>query len=151
MRLVAHDTVYIGTDDLDLDLFEGQYPVPDGMAYNSYLILDEKVAVLDTVDARKGGRWLSNLEEALGGRTPDYLVVHHMEPDHSGLIASFLEKYPSATLLASAKAISMLGLYFPEKDFSGRTRAVAEGEEVSLGKHSLKFPFTHKTIMEREF
>lgn len=146
MRLVAEDILYIGTDDLDLDLFESQYPVPEGMSYNSYLIDDEKIAVLDTVDARRGTEWLANLEAALSGRTPDYLVVHHMEPDHSSMISAFLDKYPSATVLASAKAIQMLELFFPGKDFSGRTKAVAEGETVTLGKHALTFiaaPMVH--------
>ena len=103
---------FIGTDDLDLDLFEGQYLVPEGMSYNSYVILDEKVAVLDTVDGRKGEDWKANLAEALGSRTPDYLIVHHMEPDHSALIAWMLEQYPSVKLVATAAALKMLPQFF---------------------------------------
>lgn len=146
MRHISDDIFYIGTDDFDLDLFESQYPVPDGMSYNSYLILDEKIAIMDTVDARRGEQWKSNLESALCGRTPDYLVVHHMEPDHSALILDVLAKYPSLTLLASAKAVAMLGQFFPGGDFAGRTQTVAEGTVISLGRHSLQFvaaPMVH--------
>lgn len=133
-------------DDTDIDLFESQYIVPNGISYNSYLILDEKVAVMDTVDARKSEEWLTNLDEALGGRTPDYLVVHHMEPDHAGTIAQFVEKYPKAQIVASARAIQMLDAFFEGIDFSGRTIAVKEGEELSLGEHTLQFfmaPMVH--------
>jgi len=140
------DIKYIGVDDLDIDLFESQYDVPEGMAYNSYLILDEKIAVMDTADKRKGKEWMDNLAAALDGKQPDYLVVHHMEPDHSSMIAEFLSAYPTATVLASAKAIQMLGQFFPGYDFSGKTQAVKEGEEISLGKHSIKFfaaPMVH--------
>ena len=101
---------YIGVDDLDLDLFESQYIVPEGMAYNSYVILDGKVAVMDTADIRKEKEWKANLAEALDGRIPDYLVVHHMEPDHSALIAWMLESYPDLKVVASAKAVQMLGI-----------------------------------------
>jgi len=135
---------YIGVDDTDLDLFESQYIVPEGMSYNSYLIMDEKVAILDTVDSRKGGAWLANLEEALEGRIPDYLVVHHMEPDHSALIATLAEKYPGITLVASAKAIQMLGQFFDGKTF--RTLAVKEGDTLELGACRLQFfmaPMVH--------
>jgi len=137
---------YIGVDDLDLDLFESQYIVPEGMAYNSYTILDDKVAVLDTADARKGDEWKANLTEALAGRQPDFLVVHHMEPDHSAMIAWFLETYPEATLVASAKAIQMLGQFFEGLDLTGRTRAVKEGDVLELGEHNLRFfaaPMVH--------
>ena len=130
---------YIGVDDLDLDLFESQYVVPEGMAYNSYLILDEKTAILDTVDARKGEAWKVRLTEALDARKPDYLVVHHMEPDHSSLIAWALQTFPGLTLVASAKALQMLPQFFEDFDFSGRTMAVKEGDVLSLGKHSLQF------------
>ena len=119
---------YIGVDDLDLDLFESQYVVPEGMSYNSYVILDGKVAVMDTTDARKGEEWKANLAEALEGRKPDYLVVHHMEPDHSALIAWALEAYPGLVLVASAKAIQMLGQFFEGIDLEGRTMTVKEGE-----------------------
>ena len=137
---------YIGCDDLDLDLFESQYIVPEGMAYNSYLILDDKVAIMDTADARKGDEWKANLKEALSGRTPDYLVVHHMEPDHSALIARVLAEYPSLTIVASAKAIQMLGQFFEDLNIDGRTLAVKEGSELELGEHKLRFigaPMVH--------
>ena len=137
---------YIGVDDLDLDLFESQYIVPEGMAYNSYVILDDKVAVLDTADARKADEWKANLKEALCGRQPDYLVVHHMEPDHSALIAWALEEFPTLTLVASAKAIQMLGQFFEDLNVDGRTLAVKEGSELELGEHKLRFigaPMVH--------
>ena len=137
---------FIGTDDLDLDLFEGQYVVPEGMSYNSYVILDEKVAVLDTVDGRKGEAWKANLAEALGNRTPDYLIVHHMEPDHSALIAWMLEQYPSVKLVATAAALKMLPQFFEGIALEGRTQAVKEGDTLCLGSHTLKFfmaPMVH--------
>ena len=137
---------FIGTDDLDLDLFESQYVVPDGMSYNSYVILDEKVAVLDTTDGRKGEQWCANLAEALGGRTPDYLVVHHLEPDHSALVARALEQYPSLTLVATAAALKMLPQFFEGIVLEGRTMAVKEGDTLSLGAHTLHFtmaPMVH--------
>ena len=137
---------YIGVDDLDLDLFESQYIVPEGMAYNSYLILDSKVAVMDTADARKASEWKANLKEALDGRQPDYLVVHHMEPDHSALIAWAPQEYPALTLVASAKAIQMLSQFFENIDVEGRTLPVKEGSVLELGSHSLKFiaaPMVH--------
>ena len=137
---------YIGVDDLDLDLFESQYIVPEGMAYNSYVILDDKVAILDTADTRKADEWKANLKEALAGRQPDYLVVHHMEPDHSALIAWALEAYPGITLVASAKAIQMLSQFFEDINVEGRTLAVKEGSVLELGSHSLKFigaPMVH--------
>lgn len=137
---------YIGCDDLDLDLFESQYIVPEGMAYNSYLILDGKVAIMDTADARKADEWKSNLKEALSGRQPDYLVVHHMEPDHSALIEWVLKEYPGVMLVASAKAIQMLGQFFENLNVDGRTLAVKEGSELELGEHKLRFigaPMVH--------
>ena len=137
---------FIGTDDLDLDLFEGQYVVPEGMSYNSDVILDEKVAVLDTVDGRKGEDWKANLAEALGSRTPDYLIVHHMEPDHSALIAWILEQYPSVKLVATAAALKMLPQFFEGIALEGRTQAVKEGDTLCLGSHTLKFfmaPMVH--------
>ena len=138
---------FIGVDDLDLDLFESQYVVPEGMSYNSYLILDEKVAVLDTADGRKGAQWKANLAEGLGGRTPDYLIVHHMEPDHSALIAWMLEQYPSLTLVATAAALKMLPQFFEGIALEGRTLAVKEGDTLSLGTHTLRFslaPMVHR-------
>ena len=137
---------YIGVDDLDLDLFESQYIVPEGMAYNSYVILDEKVAILDTADARKADEWKQNLQEALDGRKPDYLVVHHMEPDHSALITWVLDEFPALTLVASAKAIQMLEQFFEGIQIDGRTLAVKEGSELDLGEHKLRFigaPMVH--------
>jgi flavorubredoxin len=128
---------YVGVDDLDLDLFESQYVVPDGMSYNSYVILDEKVAVMDTVDARKTDQWLANVEEALGGRKPDYLVVHHMEPDHSGSILDFTRKYPDCQIVASAKALVFLGQFFDGVRFN--TLAVKEWDTLELGTHTLQF------------
>ena len=137
VRNITPDIRYIGVDDLDLDLFESQYDVPEGMAYNSYVILDEKVAVMDTVDARKTGEWLENLEEALAGRKPDYLVVQHMEPDHSGSILSFTERYPDVQVVATAKALVFLGQFFEGKTFN--TLAVKEGDTLELGAHTLRF------------
>ena len=137
---------YIGVDDLDLDLFESQYIVPEGMAYNSYVILDEKVAVLDTADARKADEWKANLKESLSGCEPDYLVVHHMEPDHSALIAWALAEFPALTVVASAKAIQMLEQFFEGINLEGRTLAVKEGSELELGEHKLRFigaPMVH--------
>lgn len=142
---ISKDILYIGVDDLDLDLFEGQYIVPEGMAYNSYLIADEKICVMDTVDARKGDLWAANLAEALQGRQPDYLAVLHMEPDHSANIVRFLEAYPAAVLLCTDKAAKMLTQFF-DYDFSGRVQVVKDGEILSLGKHELRFvtaPMVH--------
>ena len=135
---------YVGVDDLDLDLFESQYVVPEGMSYNSYLILDEKVAVMDTVDARKGEEWLAQLEEALGGRKPDYLVVQHMEPDHSGSILALTQKYPDVVIVATAKALVFLGQFFDGETFN--TLAVKEGDTLALGANTLQFimaPMVH--------
>ena len=134
------DTIkYIGVDDLDIDLFESQYVVPEGMSYNSYLIDDEKIAVLDTADRRKGEEWKANLKAALGNRQPDYLVAHHMEPDHSALIAWMLETYPGLQLVCSAQAAKMLANFFEGFNFEGRVMTVKEGDTLSLGKHELKF------------
>ena len=137
IKNVTDDIKYIGVDDLALDLFESQYIVPEGMSYNSYLILDTKVAVMDSVDARMTGEWLQNLEAALQGRTPDFLVVHHMEPDHSGSILAFARKYPQAQIVASAKALTFLGQFFDGEAFG--TLAVKEGDTLELGTHSLRF------------
>lgn len=136
---------YIGVDDRDIDLFEGLYDVPNGMAYNSYVILDEKIAVLDTVDRHFGEQWLKNLEEALGGRTPDFLIVQHMEPDHSSNIAVFAEKFPEAKIVASKQAFVMMKQFFGT-DFSNRSIEVGEGSTLELGNHTLKFiaaPMVH--------
>lgn len=137
MKEISPNIFYIGTDDLTLDLFESQYVIPEGMAYNSYLIKDEKIAILDTADARKEEAWFKNLEEALEGRQPDYLVVHHMEPDHSALIGLLAEKYPAIQIVAGAMALKFLGQFQPGKTFN--TLAVKEGDTLSLGTHSLQF------------
>ena len=145
MNRITKDICYIGVNDHDIDLFEGQYIVPLGMAYNSYVILDEKTAVMDTVDKNFGGEWLSNLEEALSGRLPDYLVVQHMEPDHSANIAAFMDKYPAATVVASAKAFTMMKNFYGS-EYTDRRVVAAEGTELSLGSHTLRFiaaPMVH--------
>ncbi len=144
MKEIASGIRYIGVDDLDLDLFESQYVIPEGMSYNSYLILDEKVAILDTVDARKAHIWLEGLSEALNGRKPDYLIVNHMEPDHSGVIGRLTELYPEITIVATAMAVKFLGQFNPGKTF--RTQAVKEGDTLCLGGKTLKFftaPMVH--------
>ena len=143
--MVTNDVKYIGVNDYEIDLFEGQYDVPNGMAYNSYVILDEKVAVMDTVDAVFGEKWLSNLEAVLKGRKPDYLIVQHMEPDHSANIDTFAEKYPEAVIVATDKAFVMMNKFF-EKDYADRRLVVKEGDSLSLGKHILSFvtaPMVH--------
>ena len=129
---------YIGADDADLDLFEGQYRVPGGVAYNSYLILDEKVAVMDTIDARRTGEWLEQMEQELCGRTPDYLVVSHMEPDHSASIQILAEKYPGLKIVGNARTFTILGQFF-DMDLSGRTVTVKDGDTLTLGSHTLNF------------
>ena len=143
---VTENIKYIGVDDTTIDLFESQYIVPNGISYNSYLIVDEKIAIMDTVDLRKGEEWFANLEEALEGRTPDYLVVQHMEPDHSGNISLLMQKYPEVKLVASAKAIQMMPQFFEDTCFEGKTIAVKEGETLNLGTHTLQFfmaPMVH--------
>lgn len=137
---------YIGVDDLEIDLFESQYIVPNGISYNSYVILDEKIAVMDTVDKRMSSQWWDNLNRELNGRNPDYLIVQHMEPDHAGVIADFMVKFPNAQIVATDKAIKMLPLYFENADFSNRTIAVGENDTLSLGEHTLQFimaPMVH--------
>ena len=143
---VTENIKYIGVDDTTIDLFESQYIVPNGISYNSYLIMDEKIAIMDTVDLRKGEEWFANLEEALEGRTPDYLVVQHMEPDHSGNISLLMQKYPEVKLVASAKAIQMMPQFFEDTCFEGKTITVKEGETLDLGTHTLQFfmaPMVH--------
>lgn len=142
---VTEDIRYIGVNDHDVDLFEGQYTVENGMSYNSYVILDEKVAVMDTVDAHFGVEWLQNLETELNGRRPDYLVVQHMEPDHSANIAVFMETYPEAQIVSSAKAFIMMQQFFGT-DFPERKVVVGEGSTLKLGRHTLTFvtaPMVH--------
>lgn len=137
---ITKDIIYIGVNDHKVDLFEGQYVVPNGMAYNSYVILDEKTAVMDTVDAHFGEEWLANLEQALGGKKPDYLVVQHMEPDHSANIAKFAEKYPEAQIVGNAKTFTMVKNFFGT-DYADRRVVVKDGESLSLGAHELTFVF----------
>ena len=137
--MVSDSIKYIGVDDLDIDLFESQYVVPEGMSYNSYLIDDEKIAVLDTADRRKGEEWKANLTAALNGRQPDYLVVHHMEPDHSALIVWMLETYPQVQLVCSAQAVKMLPNFFEGFNFESRVKTVKEGDTLALGQHTLQF------------
>lgn len=142
---ITEDVRYIGVSDRNLDLFEGQYKVPDGMAYNSYVILDEKIAVFDTVDKKFGDEWLENLKNELGGRTPDYLVVLHMEPDHSANIAKFAGVYKDAKIVSSAAAFRMMKAYFGD-EFTDRRIVVKEGDKLNLGKHELTFvgaPMVH--------
>ena len=141
---ITKDILYIGVNDHEVDLFEGQYVVPNGMAYNSYLICDEKTAVMDTVDARFITEWLNNIHNT-AGKAPDYLIVQHMEPDHSSGIAAFLEKYPQATVVSSAKAFTMMKNFFGT-DYADRRIVVGEGDTLSLGKHTLTFvtaPMVH--------
>lgn len=142
---ITKDIKYIGVNDHDIDLFEGQYAVPAGMAYNSYVIKDEKIAVMDTVDAHFGEQWLANLRNALDGRAPDYLVVQHMEPDHSANIAAFAQAYPDATIVASAKAFTMMKNFFGT-DYAERRTVVGDGDTLPLGEHTLTFvtaPMVH--------
>lgn len=142
---ITKDIKYIGVNDHDIDLFEGQYVVPNGMSYNSYLVLDEKVAVFDTVDQHFGSEWMENLKSELGSRKPDYLIVQHMEPDHSANIAAFMDVYPDAVIVSSAKSFSMIKQFFG-KDFADNQMVVKEGDTLTLGQHTLTFigaPMVH--------
>lgn len=142
---ITNDIKYVGVNDHDLDLFEGQYIVPNGMAYNSYVIMDEKTAVIDTVDARFKDEWMDKVKELLGETQPDYLIIQHMEPDHSANIAEFMRVYTDTTVVASAKAFTMMKQFFGT-DFSDRRIVVKEGDTLSLGKHTLSFvaaPMVH--------
>lgn len=146
MKNVTETVKYIGCDDAEIRLFESQYVVPDGMCYNSYLILDEKVAIMDTSDRRTMEQWKKNLAEALDGRQPDYLVVQHLEPDHASGIGEVLAMYPELKVVCSAKAQTMIPLFFPESDLTHRVIAVKEGDTLSLGQHVLTFvmaPMVH--------
>lgn len=151
---ISDNVKYIGVFDTETDLFEGQYKIPDGISYNSYVIIDEKIAVLDTVDKNFGDEWLKNLSAVLGDKKPDYLVVHHMEPDHSANIARFMNVYPEATIVSSAAAFRMMQNFFGTA-FENRRLLVGENDELSLGKHTLKFisaPMVHwpEVIMSYE-
>ena len=143
---ISDAILYIGADDTTLDLFESQYAVPNGVSYNSYVILDEKTAVLDTVDARKTDEWFANLDSALADRIPDYLIISHLEPDHAANIARFAEKYPTAKLVLTAKAKAMLPQFFDIANLNDRCMTVAEGDTLNLGTHELQFilaPMVH--------
>ncbi|MBE6910145.1 MAG: MBL fold metallo-hydrolase [Ruminococcaceae bacterium] len=142
---VTNDIKYIGVDDHNIDLFEGLYDVPNGMAYNSYVILDEKIAVMDTVEVNFGAEWLGKLDAALGGRTPDYLVVQHVEPDHSANITAFMDRYPDATIVASQQAFKLIANFYGT-DYADRRIVAADGAALVLGKHTLTFftaPMVH--------
>lgn len=142
---ITNDITYIGVNDRVIDLFEGQYRVENGMAYNSYLIKDDKIAVMDTVDAHFTHEWLDNLEKALDGQKPDYLIIQHMEPDHSANIMNFMKVYPDTVIVANAKAFTMMGQFFGT-DFSERQMKVGDGDSLSLGRHTLNFvtaPMVH--------
>ncbi len=142
---IADEIEYVGVNDHRVDLFEGQYKVPHGMSYNSYVVKDEKIAVMDTVDAHFAGEWLENLQRVLGGRKPDYLVVQHMEPDHSANVAVFMETYPDAQIVASAKAFAMMGQFFGTQ-YEDRRLVVGEGDTLALGARTLHFvaaPMVH--------
>lgn len=137
---ITRDIKYIGVDDKQIDLFEGEYEVPNGMAYNSYVIIDEKIAVMDTVEKDFKEEWLGNLREALGGRTPDYLIIQHMEPDHSANIKSFIDKYPDATVIGNVQTFKMMDQFY-KIDPEMKRQTVTNGEELNLGSHTLKFVF----------
>ena len=142
---ITDDIKYIGVNDRVIDLFEGQYVVPNGMSYNSYAIIDQKIAIMDTVDANFTDEWLGNIKETIGNRAPDYLIIHHMEPDHSANIMNFMNLYPEATIVASAKAFAMMKNFFGT-DFADNKLVVGEGDTLSLGRHELTFitaPMVH--------
>ncbi|MBR3760976.1 MAG: FprA family A-type flavoprotein [Ruminococcus sp.] len=141
MKNITNNIYYIGVNDHKIDLFEGLYDVPNGMAYNSYVIMDEKIAVMDSVDVNFGDEWLANLEGVLAGKAPDYLIVQHMEPDHSANIVKFMEKYPSAAIVGNAKTFNMMKLYFENINLDGKTLEIKDGDSLSLGSHELTFIF----------
>ena len=147
METITKAIAYVGVDDENIDLFESQYHVPNGMAYNSYIIFDEKIAVMDTVDPRGAVQWLENVTEALAGKAPDYLVIHHMEPDHAGSIQLLAERYPDMKLVGNKKTFTLLGQFFPGLPLpEDRLVTVGEGSTLSLGSHSLTFflaPMVH--------
>ena len=142
---ISNDIQYVGVNDHQVDLFEGQYPVPNGMAYNSYVILDEKIAIMDTVDVNFGGEWLLNIIKVVEKRVPDYLIIQHMEPDHSAIIADFMEIFKTTKIVSTAKAFAMMNQFFGT-DFADRQIVVKEGDTLNLGKHTLAFveaPMVH--------
>ena len=143
---ISDSVLYIGCDDKTLDLFEGQYHIPNGVSYNSYLVIDEKIAIMDTVDLRMSEEWLKNLDTALGGKCPDYLVISHLEPDHAGSIKKCIDKFPNIKLVGNTKTFSMLPLYFDIYDLDNKKVVVGEGDELCLGKRTLTFlmaPMVH--------
>lgn len=145
MKSITNDVFYVGVDDKDIDLFENQYIVPNGMAYNSYVIMDDKIAIMDMVDAKCAKEWFANVDEVLGGRKPDYLIISHLEPDHSANLSEVLEKYPDIKLVSNAKLFGMLGNFF-DVPVEGRCVSVAEGQTIELGSHTLQFfmaPMVH--------
>ena len=150
MQVTISDAIrYIGVDDKDIDLFESQYVVPEGVSYNSYVILDEKIAVMDTVDARGMEGWEDKLLQTLNGKKPEYLIISHLEPDHAGSIGRMVELFPEVKLVASAKAIAMLPQFF-EMDVTDKKVVVAEGDTLSLGAHTLTFvmaPMVHLSLI----
>jgi len=142
---LAEDIHYVGVNDHEIDLFEGHYIVPDGMSYNSYIIVDEKIAVVDSVDANFSQEWIDNIRETLEDTCPDYLIIQHMEPDHSGSLAKFMEEFEDSVIVSSAKAFTMMKNFFGD-DFADRRVVVGEGSELTLGEHTLKFvtaPMVH--------
>lgn len=144
-KKITDSIIYIGVDDKDIDLFESQYVVPNGVSYNSYVIMDDKIAIMDTADARVTDKWFANLREALGDRKPDYLVVSHLEPDHASNIQKVAETYPDMQIVGNAKTFNMMGQFF-DIDLTDRKVVVAEGDKLSLGKHELTFvmaPMVH--------
>ncbi|MCF0125347.1 MAG: MBL fold metallo-hydrolase, partial [Clostridia bacterium] len=152
---ISENIIYIGADDKDIDLFENQYIVPNGVAYNSYLIIDEKIAIMETIDKRKTKEWFENLEKALNGRTPDYLIVSHLEPDHAYNIGSVVEKYPNIKIVGNSKTFAILPQFFNIPDLEERKIEVKEGDTLELGKHKLHFvmaPMVHwpEVMMEYE-
>lgn len=140
IKNINESIVYVGTDDHDIDLFEGMYDVPDGVSYNSYVILDEKITVMDTVDERKTDEWLKNVKEALNGKNPSYLVVQHMEPDHSASIEAFLNVYPETEVVGNVKTFKMISQFFPKLEIKNK-KTVADGESLEIGSHILNFVF----------
>lgn len=152
---ISNDIIYIGVDDKDIDLFESQYIVPNGISYNSYIIIDEKIAIMDTVDKRKTDEWLTNLEKALNGRKPDYLIISHLEPDHASNIGTVIEKYPNIKLVGNNKTFAFLPQFFNIQDLEMRKIEIKEGDKLKLGKHILQFimaPMVHwpEVMMEYE-
>ena len=138
---IGNDIYYVGVNDHQVDLFEGQYVVPNGMSYNSYVIKDEKIAVMDTVDANFTEEWLGKVAEVLDGAKPDYLVVQHMEPDHAANIENFMKAYPDTTVVANTKTFTMMENFFRGMDLEGKKHIVANGDSLTLGKHVLTFVF----------